>query len=109
MGPALDRRLFEAVIAPGSSLVGSTLKEEGFRGRFGGAVIAIHRADERMGGKLGDVRLRTGDVLVVLAGPAFRPRALDRRDFLVVSATRGGAAADLRRRPRWVGPRHRRP
>ena len=89
VGPALDRRLFEAVIAPGSSLVGSTLKEEGFRGRFGGAVIAIHRADERVGGKLGEVRLRTGDVLVVLAGPAFRPRALDRRDFLVVSALDG--------------------
>jgi di/tricarboxylate transporter len=89
VGPALDRRLFEAVIAPGSSLVGGTLKEAGFRGRFGGAVIAIHRADERVGGKLGDVRLRTGDVLVVLAGPAFRPRALDRRDFLVVSALDG--------------------
>jgi di/tricarboxylate transporter len=89
VGPALERRLFEAVIAPGSSLVGSTLKEAGFRGRFGGAVIAIHRADERVGGKLGDVRLRTGDVLVVLAGPAFRPRALDRRDFLVVSAMDG--------------------
>ena len=89
VGPALDRRLFEAVIAPGSSLVGSTLKEAGFRGRFGGAVIAIHRADERVGGKLGEVRLRTGDVLVVLAGPAFRPRALDRRDFLVVSALDG--------------------
>jgi di/tricarboxylate transporter len=89
VGSPLDRRLFEAVVAPGSSLVGSTLKEAGFRGRFGGAVIAIHRADERVAGKLGDVRLRTGDVLVVLAGPAFRPRALDRRDFLVVSAMDG--------------------
>ncbi|WP_217914874.1 SLC13 family permease [Miltoncostaea marina] len=89
VGPALERRLYEAVIAPGSSLLGRTLKETGFRGRYGGAVIAIHRADERVQGKLGDVRLRTGDVLVVLAGPAFRPRALDRRDFLVVSALDG--------------------
>ncbi|MGE3140527.1 MAG: SLC13 family permease, partial [Thermoleophilia bacterium] len=82
-------RLYEAVIAPSSSLVGSSLKEAGFRGRFGGAVIAIHRADDRVPGKLGEVRLRAGDVLLVLAGPAFRPRALDRRDFLVVAALDG--------------------
>ncbi len=89
VGSAQERRLYEAVVASSSSLVGSTLKEAGFRGRFGGAVIAIHRADDRVPGKLGEVRLRTGDVLLVLAGPAFRPRALDRRDFLLVAALDG--------------------
>lgn len=86
---ASHRRLYEAVIAPGSALVGSTLKEAGFRGRYGGAVVAVHRADERVQGKLGEVRLRAGDVLIVLAGPAFRPRALDQRDFLVVASLDG--------------------
>ena len=89
VGSSIDRRLYEAVIAPGSGLAGSTLKEAGFRGRFGGAVIAIHRSGERIAGKLGEVRLRSGDVLLVLAGPAFRPRALDRRDFSVVAALDG--------------------
>src|SRR5262249_51444758 len=84
-GAAVGRRLYEAVVAPTSGLVGSTLKEVGFRGRYGAAVIAIHRASERIPGKLGDVPLHGGDVLLALAGPAFRPRALDRRDFLVVS------------------------
>ena len=88
-GSAIDRRLYEAVVAPGSALAGRTLKEAGFRGRYGAAVIAIHRAGERIGEKLGDVTLRPGDVLLVLAGPAFRPRALDRRDFLVVAALDG--------------------
>ncbi len=88
-GSAIDRRLYEAVVAPGSSLAGTTLKQVGFRGRYGAAVIAIHRAGERIGDKLGDVTLRPGDVLLVLAGPAFRPRALDRRDFLVVAALDG--------------------
>ncbi len=88
-GSAIDRRLYEAVVAPGSALAGGTLKEAGFRGRYGAAVIAIHRAGERIGEKLGDVTLRPGDVLLVLAGPAFRPRALDRRDFLVVAALDG--------------------
>jgi di/tricarboxylate transporter len=88
-GAAVDRRLYEAVVAPGSSLVGRTLKQVGFRGRYGAAVIAVHRAGERVTAKLGDVPLRGGDVLLALAGPAFRPRALDRRDFLVVAALDG--------------------
>jgi di/tricarboxylate transporter len=89
VGSSIERRLYEAVIGPGSALAGTTLKEVGFRGRFGGAVIAIHRAGERVAGKLGEVRLHSGDVLLVLAGPAFRPRALDRRDFSVVAALDG--------------------
>lgn len=89
VGSSLERRLYEAVVAPGSGLVGSTLRETGFRGRYGGAVIAIHRADDRIQGKLGEVRLRPGDVLLVLAGPAFRPRALDRRDFLLIAPLGG--------------------
>jgi di/tricarboxylate transporter len=89
VGSSIERRLYEAVIAPGSGLVGSTLRESGFRGRYGGAVIAIHRTDERVEGKLGEVRLRPGDVLLVLAGPAFRPRALGRRDFLLVAPLDG--------------------
>lgn len=88
-GAAVDRRLYEAVVAPNSALAGRTLKEVGFRGRYGAAVIAIHRAGERVVEKLGDVPLRAGDVLLTLAGPAFRPRALDRRDFLVVAALDG--------------------
>ncbi len=99
VGTALERRLYEAVVAPGSSLVGSTLKEVGFRGRYGGAVIAIHRADGRIDGKLGEVRLRGGDVLAVLAGPAFRPRALDRRDFLVVASLDGEPPALAEKAP----------
>ena len=89
VGSSIERRLYEAVVAPGSALMGATLKQVGFRGRYGGAVIAIHRGDDRVAGKLGEVVLRTGDVLLVLAGPAFRSLALDRRDFLVVAPLDG--------------------
>jgi di/tricarboxylate transporter len=77
------------VVIAASFGLGQAIEVSGLAGDIVDAVIAIHRADERVGGKLGEVRLRTGDVLVVLAGPAFRPRALDRRDFLVVSAMDG--------------------
>ncbi len=99
VGSTIERRLYEAVVAPGSALAGSTLKQTGFRGRYGGAVIAIHRAGGHVAGKLGEVPLRPGDVLLVLAGPAFRPRALDRRDFLVVAPLSGEGPAREEKAP----------
>jgi di/tricarboxylate transporter len=83
-GSPARQRFYEAVIAEGSPLAGSTLKEVGFRARYGAAVVAIHRAGARVPSKLGAVRLRPGDVLLVLGDPSFR-RWLDRRDFLVVA------------------------
>lgn len=80
-----QRQFVEAVIGAGSPLVGSSLKASGFRRRYGSAVVAIHRASEQLKGKLGDVRLRGGDVLLVLAGPDFHQRYREHRDFAVVS------------------------
>ena len=88
-GSALRRKLFEVVVAEGSSLAGATLKEVGFRSKYGAAVLAIHRAGGRVQAKLGEVDLRPGDVLLVLADPGFRRRSLERRDFLVIAPLSG--------------------
>ncbi|MFV1472041.1 SLC13 family permease [Mycolicibacterium elephantis] len=80
-----QRRFVEAVISNGSPLVGSSLKAVGFRRRYASAVVAIHRSGEQLKGKLGDVRLRAGDVLLVLAGPDFAQRYRQHRDFAVVA------------------------
>jgi di/tricarboxylate transporter len=79
---------FEAVVG-GGELAGSTLRESGFRARYGAAVLAIHRAGQRIDAKLGDVRLRFGDTLLVLANSGFRSRWRDRPDFLVVAPLTG--------------------
>jgi di/tricarboxylate transporter len=79
-----DRAFYEVVIGEGSPLVGSTLKDASFRGRYGAAVIAIHRAGEAVTGKLGDIRLRVGDLLLVLGNPEFRKAWREQQDFLVV-------------------------
>ena len=80
-----QRQFVEAVIGAGSPLVGSSLKVAGFRRRYGSAVVAIHRASEQVNEKLGDVRLRAGDVLLVLAGPNFYQQYREHRDFAVVA------------------------
>ncbi|MGH7544623.1 MAG: SLC13 family permease, partial [Gemmatimonadota bacterium] len=87
---------FEAVIGETSPLVGKTLKEVEFRGRYGGAVVAIHRAGQRVKAKLGAVRLKLGDTLLVLADPGFRSRWYDRKDFLLVSRLGGSPPASTR-------------
>ena len=79
-------RLFEAVVAPASDLVGSTLRSIAFRGRYGGAVMAIHRSDGALGGQLGRIPLRAGDVLLVLADDSFGSRWRNHSDFSLVAA-----------------------
>jgi di/tricarboxylate transporter len=88
-GSGIQRRLYEAVIAEGSPLVGSTLKGVEFRSTYGAAVLAIHRAGQRIPEKLGEVVLRAGDVLLILAATGWRRRWLEHRDFLVVAGLGG--------------------
>ncbi|MFQ5948927.1 MAG: SLC13 family permease, partial [Acidimicrobiia bacterium] len=76
---------FEAVVGAASPLVGRTLQGIRFRGRYQAAVVAIHRAGQRIEAKLGEVPLRLGDTLLVLADPGFRSRWSDRGDFLLIS------------------------
>ena len=83
------RRFFEAVVGGQSELAGRTLKEIGFRSRYDGAVVAIHRSGENIEGKLGEIPLHAGDVLLVLAGGDFRERAGQSREFALVASPDG--------------------
>jgi di/tricarboxylate transporter len=90
---------FEAVIGAESPLVGRTLNEADFRARYQAAVVAIHRAGERVRAKLGSVRLRPGDTLLLLASRDFRSRWRDRRDFLLVARLGGPPPSASRKAP----------
>ncbi len=83
--PPVDRGLFEVVVGRMSPVSGRTLREADFRARYGAAVLAIHRSGHAIGGKLGDVRLRHGDTLVLVASSGFRRRYGQSTDFLVVA------------------------
>lgn len=76
---------FEAVVGVGSPLVGSSLREIGFRQRYQAVVVAIHRADQRVFGKLGDIRLKVGDTLLVLGTREFRQAWRGAGDFLLIA------------------------
>ncbi len=101
LGEGPDRQVYEVVIGDRSALVGSTVKQTAFRDRYGGAVLGVHRSTQRVEGKIGDIRLRAGDVLLVVASEDFGPRWRQHHDFLVVSQVPN--AVPMRTgRARWV-------
>jgi di/tricarboxylate transporter len=78
--------LVEAVISHQSSLVSKTIKESQFRSMFDAGVLAVHRNNERIKSKVGDIVLRPGDILLLLAGSDFIKKYQQSTDFYVVSS-----------------------
>jgi di/tricarboxylate transporter len=93
---------FEVVVGPASPLVGQTLRSAQFRSRYLAAVVAIHRAGQRINAKLGEVELRIGDTLLVLTDPAFKARWREHSDFLLI-AQLGGTPPGVTRKAWFVG------
>lgn len=91
--------LVEVVVGPGSTLAGRSLREIGFRSRHQAAVLAVHRAGQRVVGKLGDLRLEVGDTLVLVVGDDFDPTGPEARaDFVVVTDLGPRRTPEIRRR-----------
>jgi di/tricarboxylate transporter len=57
--------LAEAIISPTSDLVGLTLKEADFRMRYQATALAIRRHGEEIKEKLGRIKLKFGDMLLI--------------------------------------------
>ena len=86
-----DWRLHEAVVSPGSPLVGSGVRDADFRARYNAAVIAVHRHGEQIRGRIGDIVLRPGDTLLIEAAPGFTRAYSNSTDFYLVSQVRESA------------------
>lgn len=80
--------VMEAVISNGSSLVGKKVKDTDFRNRYDAAIVAIHRNGEKLSGKIGEIKISPGDLLLVYAGANFRDRVDLYRDIYIVSNVR---------------------
>jgi len=87
--PRPNRLLVEAVVSNSSPLVGRTVKEGNFRSVYNAVVIAAARNGERLLGKIGDIKLKIGDTLLLEAPPVFAEQQRDSRDFFLVSTIEG--------------------
>lgn len=79
------KELVEVVISNNSSLINKKIRETNFRARFDAAVLAVHRNGERLKGKIGEIVLKPGDLLLLIVGKDFWKKVEDITDFYIVS------------------------
>lgn len=77
--------LVEAVISGRSSLVGRTVRGSNFRARYNAAIWAVHRHGEQLIGKIGEIRLRPGDTLLLEVRPGGASALKNNPDFYLAS------------------------
>ena len=93
-------RVVEAVVSNNSTLVGMTIRQSEIRTRYGAVVVAVRRQGQEIPGKLGEIRLRHGDTLLLEAPPGFSVRNGSTDDFYLVNELATPAA--LRHDRAWV-------
>ncbi len=75
--------IVEAVIPDNSKLHNQTAKSYQFRMHYDAAIIAIQRKSEKLRGKLGEIKLKAGDLLLLVTGENFKADA--EQDFQVIT------------------------
>ncbi|MEN1967130.1 SLC13 family permease [Lentibacillus sp. N15] len=78
--------LVDAVVSDQSSLLSKSIKQSKFRSRYDAGVMAVHRNNERIRSKVGDIVLKPGDSLLLVAGGDFVEKYQQSNDFFVVSS-----------------------
>jgi di/tricarboxylate transporter len=94
------RRMCEVVISTNSPLIGKTIREADIRAAYGAAVVAVHRGGSRIPKKVGDIRLRPGDTLLLQTPPHFVRAHRNTSAFFLVSDV--DDYRPLRRHRAWV-------
>lgn len=83
--PRSERCLIETVVSPACPLRGKTIREGQFRTQYNGVVLAVGRDGERIKGKIGDIRLQTGDTLLIEAHPNFLAQQRISKELYIIS------------------------
>ncbi|MEM8832390.1 MAG: SLC13 family permease [Cyanobacteria bacterium P01_G01_bin.19] len=83
--PRANRCLIEAVVSNSCPLLNKTIRESKFRTRYNAVILAVARNGERLPGKIGAIRLRAGDTLLLEANPEFLSRQRISNDFYLVN------------------------
>ncbi len=94
------RRLIEAVVSDRCPLVGSSIRDGLFRTTYNAAIVAIARGDQRIPGKIGDVKLLAGDTLLLDTDEDFLKRQRNSSHFHLVSSV--DDSAPIRHDRAWI-------
>ena len=83
--PRSERCLIEAVVSNTCPMLGKTIREGKFRTQYNAVVLAVARNGERLQGKIGSIRLRAGDTLLLEANANFLARQRISNDFYLIN------------------------
>ncbi|MBO6622630.1 MAG: anion permease [Balneola sp.] len=89
--PRRERVLVESVVSASNPILGRTIRESGFRNRYNAVVLAVSRSGERLSQKIGDIKLRSGDTLLLEAHPEFLSQYRNSNDFYLMSSIEDSA------------------
>ncbi|MCY7409156.1 MAG: SLC13 family permease [Chitinophagales bacterium] len=78
----------EVVINPDSYLVGKNVNQTDFRPKYDASIVGIHRNGEKLAGKIGDIKMKSGDLMLILPGPDFNFHVAGSRDLLIIGKTK---------------------
>ena len=77
--------IVEAVVSASFPFLGKTIKESSFRSKYDAAVVAVLRNGERNKDKIGNIKLKPGDTLLLLTGRSFINLWGASKDFYLIS------------------------
>ena len=77
--------MVEVVVSQNSTLVNNTVRESNFRSKYDAAIVSVHRNGELIKGNIGEVALKSGDVLLLFTGENFVSRTIRTSDFYFIS------------------------
>ena len=83
--PRSERCLIEAVVSNTCPMLGKTIREGQFRTQYKAVVLAVARNGERLAGKIGSIRLKPGDTLLLEANSNFVAQQRISNDFYLVN------------------------
>lgn len=89
-------RPFEVVVSHSSPLINRNVRDSNFRSQYNAVIMAIHRNGERIQKKIGDIVLREGDTLLILARHDFHKHWYNSKDFYLISESE-----KIPSKPRW--------
>ncbi|MCK1976532.1 anion permease [Jeotgalicoccus huakuii] len=98
-----DNVLVETVVSHNSSLLNRTIKQVNFKNRYNAGVIAIHRNNQRIKSRVGDIVLKTGDTLLLIADQTFIDRNKHSSDFYVITPVQPPEKLKQDMTKGWIG------
>lgn len=84
---ASEQVLAEIMVGPSSRVIGLTLQQIGFRQRYGCIVVGIERRAHMLRGRMTNIRLEGGDVMLVQGRAEDIDQLRFDRDFVVISGS----------------------